>query len=117
MRIGEVFIKPYRLFRTAFVLGVSIEVAKHIHLENPFNQIEETCITLEVLVWGVDVQIPKRKYIPPEHYNCGCVIRGIDGNLFCPGDKVEIDGKRDFIVTHAAKDSITVKLEYENNHE
>lgn len=65
MQIGKFFITGYRLFRKAVVFGVSIDINKHSHhpcidgIEDETKEpiIDEDCITIEFLIWGVDIQI------------------------------------------------------------
>lgn len=65
MQIGKVFIsKVYKLFRDCFVLGVSFGFSEHIHLgedegETGIPETNEFCITIEFLLWGVDIQISR----------------------------------------------------------
>jgi hypothetical protein len=65
MRIGNVFIsKVYRLFRDCFILGVSLNFSGHIHLKEDecktgISATNESCITVEFLLWGVDIQISR----------------------------------------------------------
>jgi hypothetical protein len=65
MQIGNVSIsKVYRLFRDCFVLGISFDFYDHVHLvedeiKTSIPETNERCITIEFLLWGVDVQISR----------------------------------------------------------
>jgi len=65
MQIGNISIsKVYKLFRNCFVLGISFDFYDHVHLvedeiKTGIPETNEWCITIEFLLWGVDVQISR----------------------------------------------------------
>ena len=71
MQIGKVFVsKIYRLWNH-FVFGLGLEFTNHVHKKHEGEykdiveweldeiDVDEICLTLEFLLWGIDIQIPK----------------------------------------------------------
>ena len=62
---GNIFIsKVYKLCCNRFVLGISFDFYNHVHLKEDeiktgIPETNQRCITIEFLLWGVDVQISR----------------------------------------------------------